>query len=103
MAKNDNGVPHAIDQMKDALAESGQAVAAQAGEIKDQALGAAMMASEKASEAAHALSAQMPASAQEWELLAKELTDSIRKNPRPWLIGAAVAGLMFLLGRRTAR
>src|SRR5262245_53004116 len=94
------------------------AIAAHADEVKDKVLATATVATEKATEAVQKGAAvatekateavrtvadKLPASQQEWEQLAAGVTDRIRKNPRPWVIGAGIAVVFFLLGRRRSR
>ncbi|BCJ78109.1 hypothetical protein CS0771_76530 [Catellatospora sp. IY07-71] len=120
MARN-NGVAASASQLKETLAESGRAVAAQAGEVrhtlaesghtlatqagevKDQVAATAALARDKAGEVVHDLAVKMPSSSQEWEAAGRDVMDSVRRNPRPWVVGAAVVTVVWWLARKTKR
>lgn len=121
MAKNSNGVAASAEQLKHTLAESGRAVAAQAGEVghtlaesgrtvaaqagevKDQVAATAVLAKDRAGEVVHDLADRMPSGSQEWEEMGRDVMHSVRRNPRPWLIGAAVVTVVWWLGRKSKR
>src|SRR5262245_22825287 len=98
-----NGLPAQLDQVRDKLADSGDAVAATAAQVKDQVLATAVVASDKAAEAAREVARdvadRLPSNQQELEDAMRALVDNIRRNPKPWVIGATAAGIIWLLGR----
>lgn len=101
MASDSNSLGDRAEHMRETLVESGHAAAAYAGEVKDQVAATAVVAKDKAEEMAHALAEHIPSTPEEWEAVAKDIMESIRKNPRPWIIGAAVVGFLWLASRRT--
>ncbi len=102
-----NGLPAQLDQVRDKLADSGEAVAATAAQVKDQVLATAVTAADRATATAKDIAKdvadQLPANQQELEDAVRALVDNIRKNPKPWVIGATVAGVIWLLGRSSKR
>jgi hypothetical protein len=98
-----NSVPAQLEQVRDKLTDSGEAVAATAAQVKDQVLATAVTAKDRAMEAAKDVTDQLPSNQQELEEAVRALIDNIRKNPRPWVIGATVAGAIWLLGRSSKR
>ncbi len=98
-----NGLPAQLEQVRDKLTDSGEAVAATAAQVKDQVLATAVTAKDKAVDAAKDIADQLPSNQQELEDAVRTVVDSIRRNPKPWVIGATVAGIIWLLGRSSKR
>jgi gas vesicle protein len=102
-----NGLPAQLEQVRDKLTDSGEAVAATAAQVKDQVLATAVTAKDKAVDMAKDITKdvadQLPSNQQELEEAFRSLVDSIRKNPKPWVIGATIAGVIWLLGRGSKR
>jgi gas vesicle protein len=98
-----NGLPAQLEQTRDKLADSGETVTATAATVKDQVLATAVTAKDKAVDVAKDITDQLPSNQQELEEAVRSLMDSIRKNPKPWVIGATIAGVIWLLGRSSKR
>ncbi|GIH08536.1 hypothetical protein Rhe02_66030 [Rhizocola hellebori] len=102
-----NSLPAQLEQVREKLTDSGEAVAANAAQVKDQILATAAMAKDRAVDAAKDVARdvadQLPSNQRELEDAVRTLVDNIRKNPKPWVIGATVAGVIWLLGRSSKR
>ncbi|MFC7757930.1 hypothetical protein ACFQY4_07760 [Catellatospora bangladeshensis] len=46
---------------------------------------------------------KMPSSSQEWEAAGRDVMASVRRNPQPWIVGAAVVTVVWWLARKTKR
>jgi hypothetical protein len=102
-----NGLPSQLEQVREKLSDSGEAVAATAAQVKDQVLATAVTAKDRAVDAARDMAKdvadQLPSNQQELEDAVRSLVENIRKNPKPWVIGATIAGVIWLLGRSSKR
>jgi hypothetical protein len=98
-----NGLPAQAEQVREKLTESGEALAATAAQVKDQVLATAAVAKDRAVDAAKDVADQLPSNQQELEDAVRALVENIRKNPKPWVIGATIAGVIWLLGRSSKR
>jgi DNA anti-recombination protein RmuC len=98
-----NGLPAQLEQVRDKLTDSGEAVAATAAQVKDQVLATAVTAKDRAVDMAKDVADQVPSNQQELEEAFRALVETIRKNPKPWVIGATIAGVIWLLGRSSKR
>ncbi|MDI1463414.1 hypothetical protein QEZ54_20750 [Catellatospora sp. KI3] len=114
MAGKDIDLTKAADDAAQAAAQAGRAVSEKAAALKDDAVvaaaaakdtitEAAVAAKEKAGEVVHAVGERLPQSSDEWEAVGRDIVDSIRRNPKPWLVGAGVFAVAWLLGRSSAR
>ncbi|MBV1856038.1 hypothetical protein [Catellatospora tritici] len=125
MAGKDLDLTKAADDAAQTVVQAGKAVADKAAALKDDAVqaaaaaketvtdaavaaketvtDAAVAAKEKAGEVVHAVGERIPQSSDEWEAVGRDIVDSIRRNPKPWLIGAGVFAVAWLLGRGSAR
>ncbi|GHJ43540.1 hypothetical protein Cs7R123_08820 [Catellatospora sp. TT07R-123] len=114
MAGKQSDVTAAAEQVVDTAVQAGRAVADRAAAVRDDAVAAAAAATHRAGEAAavakdragevvHAVAERMPHGAGEWEAVGRDIVDSVRRNPRPWLVGAGIFAFAWLLGRGSAR
>ncbi|WP_155371031.1 hypothetical protein [Catellatospora vulcania] len=98
-----HALAHAGRVATDKAADVAQDAGAQAGAAKDTALEAAAAIKDRAAATFNAVAEQMPQTPQQWRAAGQQLTDRVRSNPRPWLIGTGAVLLVWWLGRRSAR
>jgi hypothetical protein len=86
-----------LEQVRDKLTETGSAATATAITVKDDVLAGLADAKDRAVELADGL----PRTPDEFKLAADQIMASIKRNPAPWIAGAATVLLIWAFGRRS--
>jgi hypothetical protein len=86
-----------LEQVRDKLAETGGTVSSTAATVKDDVVAGLSDAKDKAVE----LAGELPRTPDEFKQAADQIAASIKRNPVPWIAGAAVVLVIWAFGRRS--